>query len=238
MIKKMAIIVFVIFSQLFVLVGCRDKSSQDMDNMVQSDTVQKEDTYEQAVGMQGNGMIGSNLQNGTVDSETNTASNGQGYSGEAFYEKYSNGNLTLKDLSEAVSRAIKEEYWPNEIMEEAVIQEKLGITKNQYEDCFFEYTHLKDNLDQFIIIEYEDNELENVQIALEKYRDNLIVEHQDQPINYAKANASRIEVIDEYICLVLLGGDLEHIENEEERMLICQEQNEKAIDMLERILID
>ena len=153
MIKKMVIIVFVIFSQLFVLVGCRDKSSQDMDNMVQSDTVQKEDTYEQAVGMQGNGMIGSNLQNGTVDSETNTASNGQGYSGEAFYEKYSNGNLTLKDLSEAVSRAIKEEYWPNEIMEEAVIQEKLGITKNQYEDCFFEYTHLKDNLDQFIIIE-------------------------------------------------------------------------------------
>ena len=41
-----------------------------------------------------------------------------------------------------------------------------------------------------------------------------------------------------YICLVLLGGDLDHIDNDEERMLICQEQNEKAIDMLERILID
>lgn len=207
MMKRMAIIVFVIFAQLFVFVGCRDKTKQDLDNMVQSEPVQKEETEEP-------------------------------YSGEVFYEKYANGNLTLKDLSEVVSRAIREEYWPNEIMEEAVIQEKLGITKDQYEDCFFEYTHLKDNLDQFIIIEYEDNELENVQIALEKYRDNLIVEHQDQPINYAKANASRIEVIDEYICLVLLGGDLEHIENEEERMLICQEQNEKAIDMLERILID
>lgn len=234
----MVIIVFVIFSQLFVLVGCRDKSSQNMDNMVQSEPVQREDTYEAVTDLQSNEMTGSGIQNGNADAGINTEQNREGYSGEVFYEKYANGNLTLKDLSEAVSRAIKEEYWPNEVMEEAEIQKKLGITKDQYDDCYFEYTHLKDNLDQFIIIEYEDNELENVQIALEKYRDNLIVEHQNQPINYAKANASRIEVIDEYICLVLLGGDLEHIENEEERMLICQEQNEKAIDMLERILSD
>lgn len=238
MIKKMVIIVFVIFSQLFVLVGCRDKSSQNMDNMVQSESVQREDTYEAVTDLQSNEMTGSGIQNGNADAGINIEQNREGYSGEVFYEKYANGNLTLKDLSEAVSRAIKEEYWPNEVMEEAEIQKKLGITKDQYDDCYFEYTHLKDNLDQFIIIEYEDNELENVQIALEKYRDNLIVEHQNQPINYAKANASRIEVIDEYICLVLLGGDLEHIENEEERMLICQEQNEKAIDMLERILSD
>lgn len=238
MMKKITIILLVVLSQLFVLSGCREKSSHDIDNMVQSEPVQREDTYETVTNVQSNEMTGSGVQNGNADTGINTEQNREGYSGEVFYEKYAKGNVTLKDLSEAVSRAIKEEYWPNEVMEEAEIQKKLGITKDQYDDCYFEYTHLKDNLDQLIIIEYEDNQLGNLEIALEKYRDNLIVEHQDQPINYAKANASRIEVIDEYICLVLLGGNLEHIDNDDERMLICQEQNEKAIDMLERILID
>ena len=238
MMKKMVFLFLVFFAQLFVLTGCRDKSSHDMNNMVQSEPVQKEDTYEAVTGVQSNDVTGGGVQNGNVTDGVNTEQNAEGYSGEAFYEKYANGNLTLKDLSEAVSRAIKEEYWPNEVMEEAEIQKKLGITRDQYDDCYFEYTHLKDNLDQLIIIEYEDDQLGNLEMALEKYRDNLIVEHQEQPINYAKANASRIEVIDDYICMVLLGGDLDHIDNDEERMLICQEQNEKAIDMLERILID
>lgn len=154
----------------------------------------------------------------------------------SFYDRYAEGKITLKELGGAVASVLQDSYWPNQEMEESEIEEKLGITKDQYKNCYFEYAHLKDNLDQLVLVQCKDKEISNVAFALEKYRDDLIMNHQNQPINYAKANASRIEIIDEYVCFVLLGGNLDVVEEEENRMAYCTEQNEKAIDTLEKIL--
>ena len=96
MMKKMVFLFLVVFAQLFVLTGCRDKSSHDMNNMVQSEPVQKEDIYEAVTGVQSNDVTGGGVQNGNVTDGVNTEQNAEGYSGEAFYEKYANGFLNLK----------------------------------------------------------------------------------------------------------------------------------------------
>lgn len=70
MMKKMVFLFLVVVAQLFVFTGCREKSSHDINNMVQSEPVQKEDTYEAVTGVQSNDV------------------NREGYSGEVFYEKY------------------------------------------------------------------------------------------------------------------------------------------------------
>ena len=71
MMKKMVFLYLVVFDQLFVLTGCRDKSSHDMNNMVQSEPVQKEDTYEAVTGVQSNDVTGGGVQNENVTAKDN-----------------------------------------------------------------------------------------------------------------------------------------------------------------------
>ena len=74
-----------------------------------------------------------------------------------------------------------------------------------YEDYLAEYQHTEAGIDMMILIKAKENEVENVENYLNQYRDILLKIYEQQPQNESKVFASRIEVIDNYICYVQLG---------------------------------
>ena len=81
----------------------------------------------------------------------------------------------------------------------------------------------------------------SVEKYLNDYRELLLKIYENQPINEAKVFASRIETIQNYVCYVQLGADmagLAEADAERERMVeYCQQENERAIDIMEKKIL-
>ena len=58
------------------------------------------------------------------------------------------------------------------------------------------------------------------------------------PMNLGKIQASRIEVVGDYACFAQLGADVMDLMDvgDEEVIRHCQEQNEMALDAIERVV--
>ena len=115
------------------------------------------------------------------------------------------------------------------------IIESIGISLNG-----FSFDDLSEGEKKLILVECITKVLgdENSLILLDQYREKLLKTYEKQPINHAKVEASRIEVIDNYICFVQLGADTSCLKNADEDTLVsfCQNQNEQALDILEKKL--
>jgi hypothetical protein len=79
-----------------------------------------------------------------------------------------------------------------------------------------------------------------VEQALEKYRSSIIEENKEYPQNLGKAEASRMETIEDYVCFVQLGADTTVVADQGEDAVIdyCLEENERAIDALEKAILE
>ena len=74
----------------------------------------------------------------------------------------------------------------------------------------------------------------DVEKALTDYREYLLNDTMQYPMNISKIQSSRIETFGNYVCFVQLGAETP--EDEEEAILHCQEENEKAIDAIRNAL--
>ena len=116
------------------------------------------------------------------------------------------------------------------------LSERTGISEEMYDSFLAEYQHTGAGIDRMILIEAKEDQIENIENYLNEYRDVLLQIYEQQPQNKAKVFASRIETIDRYVCFVQLGADLSAIKEkgEEEMIRHCQEENERALDIIEK----
>lgn len=145
----------------------------------------------------------------------------------------------LSKLRESVKEELGENYWPEVSLSEEELEAKTGITQNMYIEFLAEEPSLQANIDTMIIVHAKEDYVGAVEEALEEYRSRLIEENREYPQNYGKASASRMETIENYICFVQLGADTSIVANKGEKEILayCQEENERAIDVLEKIIL-
>lgn len=146
----------------------------------------------------------------------------------------------MEDLKAAVIKIIGDRYWPDEIISNTELEELTGISEDLYLDYLAEYQHSKIDIDTLIIIRAKEDKIQEVELLLNNYRDSLLQQYEEQFQNKAKVTASRIETIENYICFVQLGADTsEYIEEGEERIIsICQQENERAVDAIEKAILE
>lgn len=147
------------------------------------------------------------------------------------------GDVPMADLKTAVTDVLGENYWPAMALDAQMLSDMCGITEDMYDDFLAEMPMMSAHIDTMIIIKAKDGQVEAVEEAMNTYRDGL-VENSLYPSHVAKSQASRIEVFDNYVCFVLLGGDTSSVEEQGEEAIItyCHEQNEKAIDAIRTTL--
>lgn len=146
---------------------------------------------------------------------------------------------TMQALREGVKEELGDHYWPEIPLSDKELAEKTGITENMYVEFLAEEQIMEANIDMMIIIHAKEDYVGTVEQALEDYRSRLIEENLKYPQNLAKAEASRMETIENYICFVQLGADTTIVADKGEKEIIayCQEENERAIDILEKAIL-
>ena len=131
----------------------------------------------------------------------------------------------LSELREEVKEELGERYWPEIPLSEEELEQKTGISR----DMYIEY--LAENADT-------EDYVGTVEQALEDYRIRMIEENRKYPQNWCKAEASRMETIENYVCFVQLGADTSIVsgKGKEDIISYCLEENERAVDILEKAI--
>lgn len=145
----------------------------------------------------------------------------------------------MDDLKSAVVEILGENYWPDTLLSSEELAERTGISENMYDDFLAEYQRTEAGIDMMILIKSKEGEMDNIEKYLNDYRETLLKIYEQQPQNKAKVFASRIEIIDSYICYIQLGADISSLESKgnDEMVSYCQEENERALDIIEKRIL-
>lgn len=148
--------------------------------------------------------------------------------------------VTLTQLKDSVKELLGDQYWPEVDLTKEELERNTGITEDMYVDFLAEKQVMDAHIDTMIIIHAKEAEVGAIEAALEKYRENLIEENRNYPQNLCKAQASRMETIENYVCFVQLGADTTVVadKGEDEMIAYCQEENERALYVLEKEILE
>lgn len=148
--------------------------------------------------------------------------------------------VTLTQLKDSVKELMGDRYWPEVSLTKEELEQKTGITEDMYVDFLAEKQVLDSHIDTLIIIHAKEAHVGEVELALEKYREDIIEQNQNYPQNLCKAEASRMETIEDYVCFVQLGADTTIVadKGEDEIIAYCLEENERALYVLEKEILE
>ena len=140
----------------------------------------------------------------------------------------------MTGIRQAVVDALGENYWPQMAIPTEFL-EGFGLTADMYDEFFGEMPLISTNVDTLIIIKAKEGQLEAVEGVLNAYRENLVNDTMQYPMNVGKIQASEVKTIGDYVCFVQLGADVMDAaeKGDEEVIKHCQAQNAIAIEALE-----
>lgn len=148
--------------------------------------------------------------------------------------------VTLKEIESEVSELLGENYLPDAEMGPNVLKNNIGLTDDMYVDYLAKMQEAEEQIDTLIIIHAREDKIGLVEMALENYRMSMIQRFENHPLNLAKAEASRMETIEDYVCFVQLGANLSQKTGEKKEALInhCLNENEQALYVIEKAILD
>ena len=143
----------------------------------------------------------------------------------------------MSAIRQAVVDALGENYWPDTQIPPEFL-EGYGLTSDMYTDFWGEMPMIGTNVDTIIVIKANEGQIDAVEAVLNSYRENLVNDTMQYPMNLGKIQASRIEVMGDYACFAQLGADTMDLMDagDEEVIRHCQEQNEMALEAIERVV--
>lgn len=146
----------------------------------------------------------------------------------------------MSEIKQSVEDLLGENYWPDRQLTEEELETETNITKEMYEEYLAEEMKEKTDIDRMIILRAKKNRIAELESLLNEYRDNLMVLYKDRPQELGKVEASRIEIIGNYVCFVQLGADTSAAAEggDEEVLALCQQENERAIDVIEKTILE
>ena len=144
----------------------------------------------------------------------------------------------LESAKKAVTDALGDNYWPDSEIPGEMLNETYGVSAELYDAYLGEAPMISVNVDTLLIIHAKDGKVEDVENALNAYRDSLVNDTMQYPMNLGKIQASRVERIGDYVCFVQLGADTSSVEEQGDEAVItyCQEQNELALEAIRQTL--
>lgn len=212
--KKLFVTLCVGFT-VFCLAGCGNRNEQN-NNQTQGNTQSSiSDTVDNTIGST------SGMDDGPVDISG-------GWSSE------------MQQIKDAVVEVLGEDYWPDMAMTPEMLEGNFGISSDMYDDYLAESPMISANVDTLLIIKAKDDKVEDVENALDSYREALLNDTMQYPMNLGKIQASRIERDGNFVCFVQLGADEGVIEDQSEDEVIqkCREVNELVLAVIKNNIPD
>jgi hypothetical protein len=205
-----------------VLAGCGKSNNTDMDSSIGSTETTAESTIESI-----------------ADTNVGTAE-GTPASGGADTEASEGWSDEMQQLKDKIVEAIGDEYWPNMALEPDMLESLVGLTGDMYDDYLAEMPMISTNVDTLLIVKTKNGNVEEVEQVLEDYREALVNDTMQYPMNLGKIQASRIERVGDYVCFVQLGGSAVDLVEQGDEAVIeqCREQNELVLEVIRNNITD
>lgn len=146
---------------------------------------------------------------------------------------------TLPELKDKVEDLLGDAYWPEVNLSAGELESLTGIDADMYVDFLAEKQVMDAHIDMLIVIHAKEDYVGQIEQAIENYRSSIIEANKNHPQNLAKAQASRMETIDDYVCFVQLGADTTPYADRGKDVVEahCLEENERALYVLEQAIL-
>lgn len=175
-----------------------------------------------------------NTQSSTATTVETTATQ------EETFDASNGWSENMQNIKDAIVDALGDDYWPDTSVDPDMLEGNFGISSDLYADYLAEVPMISGNVDTILIIKAKDGKLEDVEKAVHAYRDRMVEDTMQYPMNIGKIQASRIETFGDYVCFVQLGGDaVDKYEQSEEAVITeCREQNELVLEIISNNISD
>lgn len=141
----------------------------------------------------------------------------------------------MEGLRAAVIEALGEDnYWPDMPLEPDMLQSLLSVGPDLYADFMAEMPRMSAQVDTLVIIKAQEGKVKDVEGALNAYRDMLVADTMQYPMNLGKIQASRVDTVGNYVIFCQLGGDVDAVleKGDEAVVAVCQEANQLAVEAI------
>lgn len=139
--------------------------------------------------------------------------------------------VTAESLANAIKTAYGENYLPNMQMDAEMIAAKFGIEADSCTEIYAESPMIGAHPDTLVIVKPAEGKFEEVKGKLDAYREQLVNDTMQYPMNIAKINASQVVVKGGYAAFILLGAINENDNASDEEMeRFAKEQEQIGID--------
>lgn len=134
----------------------------------------------------------------------------------------------LTNVHEAVKKAFGESYVPSMPYDDVQLEEMFGVKKDLVKEFIAEGPMMSVHVDTFVGIEAKEGKADEVEAALKSYREKLISDSMQYPMNLPKIEASEVQKIDNYVFFMILGEIPMDAETEEDQLAAAKAEMKKA----------
>ena len=163
-------------------------------------------------------------------SADNTDGEGEG-EGENEGGNSSDEEGATQQILDAIKAAYGDNYAPNAEIPEELLSSMYNLDPDSYTEVAAEMPMISTNVDTVIIVKAASGKAGDVEAALNSYRDYLINESLQYPMNVAKVNAAKVVANGDYVAFLLLGAmDERDDASDSERATFAEEQVKIGVD--------
>lgn len=139
----------------------------------------------------------------------------------------------LSEIADAVREVYGENYLPSMPMDEEMLSTTFDINMDDVDEFIAENTMISAQVDIFVAIKAKEGKGEAIEKQLTAYRDYVIENSFNYPMNVEKVNAIQVVRHGDYVFYVLLGGYPENMDaSEEEQAKFAKEQVQIGLDTI------
>lgn len=144
-------------------------------------------------------------------------------------------NVNLTEVLDSVKEAYGDRYMPNSEMDSQLLEDLVGLSPDLYEEFVAEMPMISTFVETFIGVKSTGGNGDEVEKLLNAYRDRLVNDTMQYPMNISKIQASQVVRHGDYVFFVMLGAadDAELEKGDEAALKSAQENNQIAVDVID-----
>lgn len=143
--------------------------------------------------------------------------------------------VNLDEIHTAVKDAYGDQYIPSMPYDEQMMEDLFGLKKELYDSYIAEGPMISVHVDNFVAIKAQKGKGEEVQSVMDAYRESMVTDSMQYPMNMPKVQASEVVRHGDYVFFVMLGelSDEALNQGEEAALEAAKENNKIAIDVID-----
>ena len=217
---------------LFASCSAGDTSSSASSDAASSESVSSE--------MEEESSEAASSEIGEESSETpaapdSSASESQGASSNG---SSASADVSLNTILDAVKNAYGESYLPSMDLTAEDLDARYGLKADDYDEALGQVAMISTQVDTFVAVKAKEGKADAVVSALNAYRDDLVNNSMQYPMNVPKVNASQVYQNGNYVFFIMLVdiAPEDMMADDPETVTLYEEQNQIAVKAIDEAL--